>query len=116
MIWLLVAVVGVLGTSLPPLPVNPVGNRHPGCFCWDCAGGDKCCCVHLDSGIAKAVALSQCDRAQQQEIAVFSIPRWIASEPITIVAPVFVFAGYHPVVISPLSRSVAPRDPPPRCL
>jgi len=115
-VWLLVAVIGVLGTALPPLPVNPVGNRHPGCFCWDCAGGDKCCCTRAKSGAEKAVALSQCDRAQQQEAVIFSVSRWMASEAPTIAAPVFVFAGYHPVAISPLSRSVSPREPPPRCL
>jgi hypothetical protein len=115
-IWLLVAVVGVLGTSLPPMPVSPVDNRHPGCFCRDCAGGEKCCCTRAKSGAEKAVALSQCDRAQQQVAAIFSATRWMASEAITIAVPLCVFVGYHPIVISSLSRSVVPRDPPPRLL
>jgi hypothetical protein len=48
--------------------------------------------------------------------AIFSATRWMASEAITIAVPLCVFVGYHPIDISSLSRSVVPRDPPPRPL
>ncbi|MEN3000689.1 MAG: hypothetical protein ABDI19_02475 [Armatimonadota bacterium] len=114
---LLLAVVAGLTGSFMPFPFGQARREsHPGCFCRDCAGGEACCCVRADTGVAKAVALSRCDRAEQQVASLVSMPRWLAQEPLLIPAPTFAFISYHPFIISPLSRSVAPRDPPPRTL
>jgi len=114
---LLFAVMVGLASSFVPFPHGQARREsHPGCFCRDCAGGEQCCCVRADSGLAKAATLSQCDRVAQQVASIFSMPRWLPHEPLLIPAPIFSFAGYHPLTLLPLSRSIAPRDPPPRTL
>lgn len=114
-LWIALVIGGF--NAFAPIPYQKAQmSHHSGCFCRDCAGGDQCCCARVDSGVANTVTLNPCDRAAQQVAAGFSMPRWAHHEPLLVPAPLMLFAGYHPFVLSPISRSVAPRDPPPRAL
>ncbi len=60
------------------------------------------------------MALSQCDRAEQQQLTLTVMPRLIEATPLVIPAPPFAFMPYTPLYLSLLSRSIVPRSPPPR--
>jgi len=60
------------------------------------------------------MAQSQCDRAEQQQLALTVMPRMALATPIVLAAPILVFVPYLPSCLSPLSRSIVPRSPPPR--
>ncbi|BCW96479.1 MAG: hypothetical protein KatS3mg018_1961 [Fimbriimonadales bacterium] len=60
------------------------------------------------------MALSQCDRAEQQQLALTVMPRLIMATPLAIPAPPLAFMPYTPLYLLPLSRSIIPRSPPPR--
>jgi len=84
------------------------------CKCRDCAGGANCCCVRARTPLEQAIAQSQCDRAEQQQLALTVMPRMATTTPIVLPAPRLVFVPYLPLRLSPLSRAIVPRSPPPR--
>lgn len=113
---LLALIIGWSGSFVPVFHREARTSSHPSCACRDCGGGEQCCCVHVEKGVAKAVALNRCDRAEQQVAAGFSMPRWAPYEPLEMPAPALLFTGYRPFIIFSISRSVSPREPPPRSL
>ncbi|MCX7925131.1 MAG: hypothetical protein N2554_04900 [Fimbriimonadales bacterium] len=84
------------------------------CKCRDCAGGANCCCAKARTPLEQAMALSQCDRAEQQQLALSGMPRVIFTTELIIPAPQLAFLPYVPLYLSPLYRSIVPRSPPPR--
>jgi hypothetical protein len=60
------------------------------------------------------MAQSQCDRAEQQQLALTVMPRMVSATPWVIPAPRLVFVPYAQLRLSPLSRALVPRSPPPR--
>jgi hypothetical protein len=75
------------------------------CKCRDCAGGANCCCVRARTPLEQAIAQSQCDRAEQQQLALTVMPRMATTTPIALPAPIIAFLPYLPLRLSPLSRS-----------
>ncbi|MFN7017433.1 MAG: hypothetical protein ACK4P5_09795 [Fimbriimonadales bacterium] len=84
------------------------------CKCRDCAGGPNCCCAQAKTPLEQAAALSQCDRAEHQQLALTATPRAILSAELIVPAPLLIFLPYAPLCLSPLPRSIVPRSPPPR--
>jgi len=60
------------------------------------------------------MAQSRCDRAEQQQLALTVMPRMVSVTSWAIPAPRFVFVPYTQLRLSPLSRAIVPRSPPPR--
>jgi hypothetical protein len=60
------------------------------------------------------MAQSQCDRAEQQQLALTVMPRMALTTSWVIPAPHFAFVPYTELCLSPLSRAIVPRSPPPR--
>lgn len=108
----------LMALSMPPIERQANRNVHgvAACFCKDCSGGDQCCCALKGEGLGKAISLTHCDRAQQHEKALRAAPRFVPPPIALIALPELRFVGYHPLVVSPVSRVVLPRDPPPRPL
>lgn len=111
-----VLAVALIALSLPPIERQASHNAVAACTCKDCAGGSQCCCALEEKGLGKALSLTQCDRAQQHEKALRTLPRLVPASVALITLPGLCFAGYHPLSLSPVSRAVLPRDPPPRSL
>jgi len=84
------------------------------CKCRDCAGGANCCCARARTPLEQVIAQSQCDRAEQQQLDLTVMPRMVSATPWVIPAPRLVFVPYAQLRLSPLSRSIVPRSPPPR--
>ncbi|CUU36884.1 hypothetical protein DCOP10_11957 [Armatimonadetes bacterium DC] len=117
--WLVrVLAVALIALSLPPIERQASHNAcaTSACLCKDCGGGAQCCCVLAEQGLEKALSLTQCDRAQQHEKALRALPRLVPASVALITLPGLCFAGYHLLSLSPVSRAVLPRDPPPRSL
>jgi len=60
------------------------------------------------------MAQSQCDRAEQQQLALTVMPRMALTTSWVIPAPHFAFVPYTELRLSPLSRAIVPHTPPPR--
>lgn len=84
------------------------------CKCRDCAGGANCCCARARTPLEQMMAQSRCDRAEQQQLALTVMPRMASVTLWAIPAPRFVFVPYTQLCLSPLSRAIIPRSPPPR--
>ena len=84
------------------------------CKCRDCAGGANCCCARARTPLEQMMAQSRCDRAEQQQLALTVMPRMATTTPIALPAPIIAFLPYLPLRLSPLSRAIVPRSPPPR--
>jgi hypothetical protein len=84
------------------------------CKCRDCAGGANCCCARACTPLEQIMAQSRCDRAEQQQLALTVMPRMATTTPIALPAPTIAFLPYLPLCLSPLSRAIIPRSPPPR--
>jgi hypothetical protein len=84
------------------------------CKCRDCAGGANCCCARARTPLEQMMAQSRCDRAEQQQLALTVMPRMATTTPIALPAPTIAFLPYLPLRLSPLSRAIVPRSPPPR--
>ena len=84
------------------------------CKCRDCAGGANCCCARARTPLEQMMAQSRCDRAEQQQLALTVMPRMATTTPIALPAPTIAFLLYIPLCLSPLSRAIIPRSPPPR--
>jgi hypothetical protein len=84
------------------------------CKCRDCAGGVNCCCARARTPLEQMMAQSQCDRAEQQQLALTVMPRMASAMSWAIPTPGLVFFPYTQLGLSPLSRSIVPRSPPPR--
>jgi len=114
-VWLLMAL--VLGQT-PAVGWREVFSRPrcdvAVCKCRDCAGGANCCCVRARTPLEQAIAQSQCDRAEQQQLALTVMPRMVSAMPWVIPAPRLVFVPCAQLCLSPLSRTLVPRSPPPR--
>ncbi len=84
------------------------------CKCRDCAGGANCCCAQAKTPLEQAMAFSQCDRAEQQQLVLTAMPRAVCAAELIIPAPQLRFLPYFPLYLSPLYRVIVPRSPPPR--
>jgi hypothetical protein len=84
------------------------------CKCRDCAGGVNCCCARARTPLEQMMAQSQCDRAKQQQLALTVTPRIALATSWAIPTLRLVFVPYAQLCLSPLSRSIVPRSPPPR--
>jgi hypothetical protein len=84
------------------------------CKCRDCSGGANCCCARARTPLEQMMAQSRCDRAEQQQLALTVMPRMASAMSWAIPTPRLVFFPYTQLCLSPLSRSIVPRSPPPR--
>ncbi|OYT68701.1 MAG: hypothetical protein CFK48_10685 [Armatimonadetes bacterium CP1_7O] len=84
------------------------------CKCRDCAGGANCCCAKARTPLEQVMAQSQCDRAEQEQLALTEMPRMAFAPEILAPAPRLVWATIELQAPQLLSRTIVPRSPPPR--
>ena len=116
--WQVLLLVAVILGQTPAVGWHQVFSRPrcdvAVCRCRDCAGGANCCCARARTPLEKAMALSQCDRAEQQQLALTVMPRMVTTASWVIPAPLFAFLPFLSLHLHPLVRTVVPRSPPPR--
>jgi hypothetical protein len=84
------------------------------CKCRDCAGGANCCCAKARTPLEQMMAQSQCDRTEQEQLALTVMPRMVFAPELTVPAPRLTFVGIETQALQFASRTVIPRSPPPR--
>ncbi|MFN3690240.1 MAG: hypothetical protein ACK4UU_04860 [Fimbriimonadales bacterium] len=116
--WQLILLVSLLLGQTPSVgwreAFSPARCTVAVCQCRDCAGGSNCCCARAKTPLERAMTLSQCDRAEQQQLALTSMPRAILNPEFSLPTPPLAFLPYAPIYLSPLYRCIVPPSPPPR--
>ncbi|MDW8107683.1 MAG: hypothetical protein RMK45_09435 [Armatimonadota bacterium] len=83
------------------------------CKCRSCAGGTQCCCAKARSPLEQVVLQSHCDRAEREQLAPMAALPMTTTPAVAVSLPRFVFLPYRALSLSPLTRPIVPRSPPP---